>query len=402
MSASPLPTHCVCLTMAIEVDLAQHASGLSLPTPIDKSATSQLADLVAADLNSLLGDISGFGCLVAGALYEQPQLLTPDYAVFNTLRTMYRKAQTGGDASRPFQPGLMALGASGGEFPDARLNPEPNDSSGPMLLIPILIVGEDEQALAELSSRAEEVLINQGQVRPETAIALIELFGINPLHARYMTLHDLCAMLSMQLTHIGLSELWTLLDAQLLTGETVVIASPVGNRFVSRPGGVDLTCMGFDDWARVSDLAGDELSQGYARYIRIQRQVVTAMKAHHIPFRLLLLSADQIDQLDEVDDWGSLLSELDGFFVRECPLDGPATGQIDLTEQSSAELGTIAYTVQWQDNGTVNRLEHYYPLRARGLQQILDHLKALYQDDLVFNFPGGLCIDPEQRRLISA
>ncbi len=403
MSSSPLPTHCVCLTMAIEADLAQHASGLTLPAPIDKSKTSQLADLVAADLTSLLGDISDFGCLVAGAIYEQPQLLTPDYAVFNALKTMYHKAQTGDDTSRPFQPGLMALGASGGQFPETALNPEPNTSAGPMLLIPILLIGEDPEALAELSCRAEEILINQGQVRPETAIALIELFGINPLHARYMTLHDLCAMLSMQLTHIGLPELWSLLDAQLLTGDSVMIESPVGNRFQSTPDGVNLTYLGFDDWANINDCDTDELISGYARYIRIQRQVVTAMKAHHIPFRLLQLTADLIERLDSADDWSSVLPELEGFFVCERPIDGPAVGQLDLTEQSSVELGTIAYTVQWrEEDGTVNRLEHYYPLRARGLQQILDHLKALYQDDLVCNFPGGLCIDTEQRRLISA
>ena len=79
----------------------------------------------------------------------------------------------------------------------------------------------------------------------------------------------------------------------------------------------------------------------------------------------------------------------------------PSLSYLEVTEQSTADLGTLAYTVQWSSDDVVNRREHYYPLRARGLQEILDHLRDLYQDDLVFNYPGKLCIDEDSARLVS-
>ncbi len=402
MQSTPLPEESVCLMLAVEADLSEHAHGLSLPPPLDKAAATQLSELVAADLTALLGDISAFGMVVAGALYEQPQLLSPGYPVFNTLRAMYIKAQQAGDSDRPFEAGLMALGAANGVFPEAALNPHDSDAAGPLLLVPIVLTG-DADALRELASKTEEVLLNQGQARPETAISLIELFAVNPLHARYMTLHDLCAMLSMQLTHIGLPELWELLDAQLLTGESRVVKSAIGNLFRTTPQGVDVTCMSFNSWARDhrqrspdADLAGD-----YAQYVRVQRQVVTALRAHGVDVRLLLLGPGESGPFDEIDHWPGDLDVLDEAFVREVAVDGVAEGHIEVTEQSTADLGTLAYTVQWNSDDGISRLEHYYPLRARGLHEILDHLRELYQDDLVFNYPGKLCIDEDNATLVS-
>jgi hypothetical protein len=49
-----------------------------------------------------------------------------------------------------------------------------------------------------------------------TALAAQEAFGLQVEHARYLTVHDLAAMIAMQYDHAGLAPLWPLLETALL------------------------------------------------------------------------------------------------------------------------------------------------------------------------------------------
>jgi hypothetical protein len=50
----------------------------------------------------------------------------------------------------------------------------------------------------------------------DTALAAQDAFGLQVEHARYLTVHDLAAMTSIQYEHAGLAPLWPLLETALL------------------------------------------------------------------------------------------------------------------------------------------------------------------------------------------
>ena len=83
------------------------------------------------------------------------------------------------------------------------------------------------------SSRAsatafERELIERGMAGADTALAAQEAFGLQVEHARYLTAHDLAAMIAMQYEHAGLAPLWPLLETALLEpdGEAWLDAPP--------------------------------------------------------------------------------------------------------------------------------------------------------------------------------
>src|SRR5690606_41702753 len=84
-------------------------------------------------------------------------------------------------------------------------------AEGRLRRLPFVRGGEPE-AVAAVSDALEELRLETGMAGAGTALLAQEAFGLSVEHARYLTIHDLCAMTAMQYEHAGLAALWPIVE----------------------------------------------------------------------------------------------------------------------------------------------------------------------------------------------
>lgn len=172
-----------------------------------------LGDAVANDLARLLPGVETMGLAVAGALYDQAQLLRPGWPVHAELARMHQQVPRGG-----WMPAVTCFGATAGRMAAPALEPDPRLLGSPLLLIPFVLVGHSADAM-QVGARMERDFEEQGLAEAATAILLNQAFSIRIEHARYLTLNDLCALTALQYEHAGLTPIWTIIECALLSPE---------------------------------------------------------------------------------------------------------------------------------------------------------------------------------------
>lgn len=200
------------LVLALERRPGSEAAGAAL-------ARSEAQDLIATlgrDLVRLYPAIEGLDLACSAACYDPAQLLRPGWPVHAALGRLVELSP--GASGR-----LIAFAAHEGGFADPDLMPDPALAGGPLQLVPLLLRGPDVE-LAALGAQLEADLLERGMAGAETALAVQAAFALPLEHARYMSLHDLCAMTTMQYRHAGLGEVWELVEGALFDapGETVL------------------------------------------------------------------------------------------------------------------------------------------------------------------------------------
>lgn len=197
--------HCSAL-IAIECELP----GPPPLTRLDRATAGALADAVAHDLAAQIPQMAELDFVFAGALYDQAQLLRPQWplhaALADTLQHLPGQSKDGH---------IIALGTHEGRFPLPVLEPEISLYGSPLLVMPWLLSGPAE-LVGEVAQRLERELMESGLIGAELALALGEAFGIKTAHARHMTTLDLCALACAQYTHAGLGGLWQIIETALL------------------------------------------------------------------------------------------------------------------------------------------------------------------------------------------
>jgi hypothetical protein len=254
----------------------------------------------------------------------------------------------------------------------------------------------------------EECLADLGTVSAETALALQETFGLRVVHARYMTINDLSALLSLQFEHLGLDGLWRLLEMALYQPEASTwVATESGSGFHLDQGRVEVVFQTFDQWANTgagAQLPSDrhQLGAAYAAYQREQRQYLLTLLAHGLDVVLVNFS----DPLPETEaQWQAQRDQatvIEKDYLAEEAIAGDPVGHCHITEQAAADLGTIAFTVEHVDaEGRVTQRINYYPVRTDGQRQIEEFLVSHREKHSAVAYSGFLCYDPEQRTLIA-
>lgn len=243
-----------------------------------------LAALVAADLAAFAPGASELDCTLVAAHFDPVELLRPGWPLHQELWQLAAKA--------PRAPGggarILAFGSHEGRLPGA-LSPSPEYSGGPLRLLPFVLDG-DEAAVARVSARCEADLMEEGMAGAGTALAAQDAFGMEIEHARYMTVHDLCAMTAMQYEHAGLAGLWPLLEAALLSPsrEAWLDAPPEPLLRYAGGGQVHLALFAPAAWrAHYAPDTGDDdlaalegLERLYGHFEARQRQLASLLRAH--------------------------------------------------------------------------------------------------------------------------
>ncbi|WP_149195151.1 hypothetical protein [Luteimonas suaedae] len=246
--------------------LAQHEAGA-------------LATLIARDLAGFAADAAQLDLALVGAHYDPVELLRPGWPLHRELERLSARAP--GEAGAR----VIAFGTHRDRLPEA-LAPAQEHAGGPLRLLPLVLTGE-AAAVAGVGAQFEQALMERGMAGAETALRAQDAFGLRVEHARYLTLHDLCAMTALQYEHAGLAALWPLLETALLApDEEAWLDAPPEPLLHYIAGEVRIALFSPDGW-RARHAADDEdearLERGFARFEARQRQLAALLQAHGIP-----------------------------------------------------------------------------------------------------------------------
>lgn len=217
-SASPVPSAPLHVLGALALELRGDA-------PVARQALAQgevgaLAELIARDLAGFVPEAAALDLVTVGAHYDPVELLRPGWPLHRELDQLSARAPRTGDGGR-----IIAFGSHESQLPGA-LSPSADHVGGPFRLVPF-VLGGDAAIAARVGEAFERELLERGMAGAATALAAQQAFGLQVEHARYLTVHDLTAMMAMQYDHAGLAPLWPLLETALL--------DPAGEHWLDAP-----------------------------------------------------------------------------------------------------------------------------------------------------------------------
>jgi len=371
------------ILVGIETDPTRyHGEHASRPALLDRVAAEQVLAHIAADLTGMFPAISQCALSMAGAMFDQTQILRPQMPVYIALESLQQAANPEGD----FQPRLLSIGANEGQMPLEELQPYEAIPLGLLQILPLLVSGPEE-LVDELTSDMEHRFFDQGQLSAHSAKGLETHFKISVNHARFMTITDLNALLHLQLKHYGFLPLWELLDAAMTPpSEALEVSTTAGLQFKWHDGAVHSFFESFDWWAIYGSGADQtaedqQLQSAYADWTREYRSYLTMLTAHGVKV---------CQHLPGLED-----AELTDSFLLEESTVTPSPSALPVTEHSAGDLGTVAVTVV-----SGNRQMNFYPLQASGLNDLHRFIREQdYSGDIAY--PGRICYDEGSRQLIS-
>ena len=264
---------------------------------VAQSEAGALAAGIAADLAAFAADAAGLDCSLVAAHFDPVELLRPGWPLHQELWQLAAKA--------PRAPGggarVLAFGSHDGRLPGA-LTPSPEYSGGPLRLVPFVLDG-DAAVVARVSARFEADLMEEGMAGAGTALAMQDAFGMQVEHARYLTVHDLCAMTAMQYGHVGLEPLWPLLETALLSPARAawLDAPPEPLLHYAGDGTVRVALFTPAAWrsryAAAEAPPGDDaararLERMYGHFEARQRQLASLLRAHGLAVEFIHCQGD--------------------------------------------------------------------------------------------------------------
>ena len=371
------------ILVGIETDPTRyHGEKASRPALLDRIAAEQVLAHVAADLSGMFPGINRCTLTMAGALYDQTQVLRPRLVVYKALETLQQSGNPGSD----FQPRLLSIGASSGQMPLEDLQPFDNIPLGLLQILPLVLSGPTEH-VDDIATEMEHRFLEQGQLSAHSAKSLESQFQVSVNHARFMTITDLNALLHLQLEHYGFLPLWELLDAAITPPSgTLEVSTPEGPGFKWQDGAVHSFFESFDWWAQYGGGADksaldQHLQSAYADWTRTYRRYLTMLSAHGVKV---------CQHLPGLED-----TELrDSFLVEESTVT-PKSSAAPVTEHGADDLGIVAVTVV-----TGIRQMNFYPLLASGLNDLHQFIHEQgYGGDVAY--PGSICYDESTRQLVA-
>ncbi|HEY5851162.1 MAG TPA: hypothetical protein VIT62_10420 [Lysobacter sp.] len=270
--------------------------------PVSRQALAQaevgaLGGLIAHDLAGFAPEAAALELVTVGAHYDPVELLRPGWPLHRELDQLAARAPR----SAPGGGGrIIAFGAHDAQLPGA-LTPSPDFIGGPLRLVPF-VLGGDATIATHVGDAFERELLERGMAGAATALAAQEAFGLEVEHARYLTVHDLAAMMAMQYDHAGLGPLWPLLETALL--------QPEGEHWLDAPpeplvhfanGEARIALFEPRAWkARYATHAPcetpecrDKLERLHQHFQARQRQIAAVLGAHGVPVNFVHCADEQ-------------------------------------------------------------------------------------------------------------
>ena len=244
------------------------------------AAAGELVSMLGRDLAALVPGVRDCDLALLAAHFDPAEALRPGWPLHRRASELLQRAPGQAQGAR-----MVGFGAdAAGEVP-LPLRCEPELQGGGLRILPFVLHGD---AARDVGDALEELLLDRGMAAADTALALQDGLGAQVEHARFLSLHDLAAMIAMQYANVGLDALWPLLEAALL--------EPDGEAFLDAPpeplarygdGEVRIALMDPAAWRKrfAPEGEGDcaRLERGFERFQARQRQFGAVLGAHGIP-----------------------------------------------------------------------------------------------------------------------
>lgn len=291
------PRHRANLTMT-QSDFGVHVMGASVmgvfalelaggsspaAAALPQAQAGRLVELLARDLSKLVAGADALELSFAAAHFDPAEVLRPGWPLHRRLDELRQRAP-----GREQGPRVIAFGAdSQGKVP-LPFAAEAGLRGGQMRVLPFLLSGAPE-TVRTLQGNFEEVLLDRGMAGADTALLAQQGFGAQIEHARYLTAHDLAAIMAMQYRNQGLQHLWPIIETALL--------DPHSEDWLDQPpepllryadGEVQIALLEPAAWRqrhadRVQDHDPVRLERAYEYFQARQRQLAAVLEAHGIP-----------------------------------------------------------------------------------------------------------------------
>lgn len=262
--------------IALELRDASPPAHAALPA----DAAGDLAVLLGRDLAVLAPPVRECDLAVMAAHFDPAEALRPGWPLHRRVEELLMRAP--GQAQGPRMVGFGA--DSHGDVP-MPLQSDPALAGGTLRVLPFVLRGEGAVAAGDL---LEEVLLDRGMAAADTALLLHDGLEAQIEHARYLSLHDMAAMIAMQYANTGLEPLWQLLQTALLwpDDECILDAPPEPlARYVD--GEVRIALLDPAAWRRRHAPAEEtdcaRLERGFEFFQARQRQYAAVLDAHGVP-----------------------------------------------------------------------------------------------------------------------
>lgn len=248
---------------------------------LERHDAQALIALLAKDLARLFPQVEGLDLVLSAACYDPAQLLRPGWPIHRSLGQLAEIS--------PGAPGrLIAFSRHDSHFADPALKPEAALAGGPLQVVPLLLMGDD-QRIAALGARMEAELLERGMAGAEIALEAQALFNLPLEHARYMSLNDLCAMTAMQYQHVGLEAVWRVIESALFgVSEPVYIeGDDLPPLLLTEAGDVCIGEHGFAAWCERfgAGLDADALARRSGIWQARMRQIEAVLASHGLATR---------------------------------------------------------------------------------------------------------------------
>jgi len=253
-------------------------------------AASRLAALLGRDLAALAPDAAALELSLAAAHFDPAEALRPGWPLHRRLKELQARAP-----GRAAGPRLIAFGADAEGAVPLPFAADASLRGGNLRVLPFLLRGDAAVATA-VGEAFEACLLDSGMAQADTALLLQDAFGARVEHARYLTVHDLAAMVALQYEHLGLDPLWPLIETALLspTREAVLDAPPEPLvRYAG--GGARIALFAPAAWrARYRPTPDDEdrLQRLFGHFQARQKQFAAVLGAHGIDVSFVAADAD--------------------------------------------------------------------------------------------------------------
>lgn len=241
----------------------------------------ELAAAVGRDLAALVDGVAGLDLVLAAAHFDPAEALRPGWPLHQRLQELHARAPGRGDGPR-----VLAFGADAAGAVPLPFQADPALAGGGLRVLPFLLVGAPDAARA-VNEALEEKLLQFGMATPGTALLAQDGFAAKIEHARYLTAHDLAAMMAMQYDHQGLAPLWNLVEAALLAPDAVEWLDAGAEPLLRlEHGEVRMALFDPAGWCahyRHGQGDCDRLQRVYDHFMARQRQFAAVLEAHGIP-----------------------------------------------------------------------------------------------------------------------
>jgi len=249
---------------------------------LDPAGAGALAARLGHDLALLVPGIDALDLTFGAAHFDPAEALRPGWPLHRRLEELRARAPGRDRGAR-----VIALGAdASGDIPQP-LQADPMLAGGALRVLPFLLSGNDASEVARVGDAVEELLVDRGMARAETALLAQDAFGTQVEHMRYLTLHDLLAMTALQYGHMGLDPLWPLLESALLApDETAWLDAPPEPLVRVAGGEAHIALFTPEAWRErhaATDTDVERIDRAMRHFEARQRQFAAVLEAHGVP-----------------------------------------------------------------------------------------------------------------------